>query len=540
MVRRVLARGIHLACLGLVVGLVAPTAGATPASDPGLLAAVAPVQTVFDGAAREVQLAITESTRDGTPDAARALHADLLAFVEGLGEDRSIASSASYREAALAALPAALSVAATLANLTEDIARLSTSGETCSHRVLTSTERADLEGSLASIQATGRALAQLAQQAPEGVDGRPLLDAAERLTTWSMPFQGFEGCTFMDADAPGAPPFLKVDLRPAVAWPTRAVQVRGVTSVGGPVRITAPALGWEGEAARDPDGSFRVTFTVPRSTQDGAFPVRAHVGNLTGMVNLTVIRAPSSLDVTGPLHSRIGGNVTVQIRLSSPLQEEIAKARILVDNGARPSVALANGTATLQLGLPREPGPLEVAFRFPGTGLVAGDETTYSVVVGEEPEGEEFAPPEKVDDPLLAYSLLTAFLLAFLSASWIVAMVRARRPPRLASRGPASPPPATSRAPRARALSSAETPPRTLVEVFSGLVRALRTARLVRPSMTAREMQPTLSRLGFELEDLVPAFEAARYGDRPEPTSWTRRLVAWTERARRRLREVAP
>lgn len=219
-------------------------------------------------------------------------------------------------------------------------------------------------------------------------------------------------------------------------------------------------------------------------------------------------------------------------------------------------VRLERGRGTMVVMLPENETSVDLGFTFAGDALVLGSYAEHRIRIlaaqapeletprvgqggaagrAEEPRVGGLAGPG--GDPIPALSILATFLVAFLLASWAVNRWREaqpRAPPRVRGADldlqPTIAPP----------IHRPEREASGLVAAFSAVVRALRRAHVVPASMTAREMRPTFARLGFDLDGLVPAFEASRYGGRPESPGWTGRAADWAGRAWTRLRGPSP
>lgn len=491
-----------LVAIAMALLLAAPFAHAQQ-----LQAALAPVQTAVDAAARVVDLAMREADRDGTPDEAARLRDALLAYADQLDRAWDLPESATYREEALAALPYVQEVSIAVASVPEAVGPLSRSGEQCGKRALTEDEHLALRTAEADLRGLSAQLDALALSAPQGVDASRLRAAADRLADWQLAYRGLPTC------ASTAPPrdFLTLTLQPATVWPTGTLRIHGATSLAGVVRLDAPALA----LARDVEvveGRFALLVEVPRDARLGVSNVTATLGALDATRNLTVAKAPATLEIEAPQRVLPGEAFTATLTLTSPARDPAAN--VTLEGAFARVVPLVDGRATLQLSAPDTPGRVELLAHYAGSDVARAADALVTVEVVPAfvlPAGDVDAEGSRL--PLVLG--LAALVAGLAATAWLLA----RRPRRA---GP------LARASRA-AHAPEEAAPVALVEMVARVHRRLRREGAIPPGATARES------LGADAEDVVDAFERVRYGDEPEKASWRERAARWFRDAWSRL-----
>lgn len=490
-----------LVAIAMALLLAAPFAHAQQ-----LQAALAPVQTAVDAAARVVDLAMTEADRDGTPDQAARLRDALLAYADQLDRAWDLPEGATYRDETLAALPYVQEVSIAVASVPDAVGPLSRSGEQCGNRALTEDEHLALRSAEADLRGLSARLDALALSAPDGIDASRLRAAADRLADWQLAYRGLPTCVST------APPrdFLTLTLQPSTVWPTGALRVHGATSLAGVVRLDAPGL----MLARDVEvveGRFAILVDVPRDARLGVSNVTATLGALNATRNLTVAKAPATLEIEAPARVLPGEAFTATLALTTPAGAP--ERNVTIEGAFARVVPLVDGRATLHLVAPDAPGRADLLARYEGDDVTRAAEALVTVEVVPAfllPTGDVDAQTSRVPI-VLGLAALAAGLAA---TAWILA----RRPRR---EGPISD---ASRA----APAPDEAAPVALVEMVARVHRRLRREGTIPPGATAREAIP-------DAEDVVAAFERVRYGDEPETPTWRERAARWFRDAWSRL-----
>ena len=516
----------------LLAALVAIPGAASQAQ---LRAALAPVQTAVDAATSIVGLAIDEAQRDGSPDQAMMLRDELLLYADALARAWELPEAATYGAEVEAALPYVQDVASAIAGVPEAVAPLSTAGETCARREISPGEDATLRASATTLAALAEELAGLAQRAPPGVETRELRGAAERLAGWHA------GVDLAACVVEGEPvPFLTLRARPTTIWPTGTLRIEGATSLPGPVRLIAPALGVDHELPGS--GRFALRVVVPEDAPLGVATLRASAGDLVAEANVTIERLRPQLDLTGPARVLPGASYVITVALTSRAPDLTANATVLVDGEP---VQLRGGRASLLREAPEELGTIVHGARYAGSAAVAPAEASLRIEVV---EANELAPPpaadeqlpDKAEEPperaLLSWILASAAarpllwaLLAALAVGLVVFLLLRRRRAPVVRTTPAVAASLIGEPSRATPQDAG------FVALLAALFRRLRERGKLPRGTTARESMPLLAEMGLDAEAIVGSFERVRYGDEPEAPSWRERAEAWLREARERL-----
>lgn len=524
--------------LFVAIGLVVIVALPPPAfAQDALRAAVAPGQTVVDAAARILRDTIWESERDGTPDVALATLADLDTFVAAMRGEWSLPARATHREAALAARDYAERVHAAVGgipNATSAIARAFASCAAAPGRV----DLGDARAAHALLELRTRHVLELADAPPAGIDATGLAASAAALDRWTEVYTTSERCEITPE------PYLRLHVAPTTSHPLGRVQVYGATNEGATVFLNSTPI--DLTASLDVlENRFGGEIALPADTPLGRVLIRATAGSLNATTTLIVALAPSNLAVYGPAEATPASNVTVTVRLTSPLRDRVASAQVRVTaEGDERSIALADGQGVVVLAAPAVPQTWRLRFDYLGDPIVAPASAALDVVVAVPtvPTSEPRTDPAREARPVLpgsawgwlwgAGSILALAGIVLVVARGVWAQRRSSPRERTAS---ARPPRESAGRPQLEDAAQPKPRAASLVGWFAWIVEGLRKTGQARPSETAREVVASLRQRGFDPGDLASAFEDARYGMKLEPPGALARMQTWADRAWRSL-----
>jgi hypothetical protein len=519
--RRPMRRAWTLLAIVALAWVPPPAAAATP-----LEAAVAPGQVVADAAALLLPMATREADRDGTPDAADALLAEIHAFVSDFSQP-VIPPEATYAAETLAALAYASEVAARLTGVPDAIGQVSTILHRCDVAEITPPEYATLAQQLGFLSGRLETLGSLAGAAPPGIRAGSFAQSIDETRAWLTGEREVRACKIAEEFivvqvkviplTPDAADALSFALFPAVAWPTAKVAISGrTTNASAPVRLESQALGLDVELGVNASGGFAHEIHLPETTPLGVLTFFLSQGNLTAQRTLNIVRAPARLDVVGPTRGYVNETLAYEVMLTSVIPERTRNATIRVVPGG--DVLLQDGHALTSVRTPQVRGELSVRFLFAGDDLVAPAEKALLLSIVPAP-----APPGRgIEQDGLDWIALAALgvlvLVVAAGAAW--RSWRARRPaPRLVT-------PAV-----ARAISAA--PPPSLVGLVGWIMAWLRGRGHARAGTTVREAAPRMVEHGLGGGVLVRRFEQIRYGPPQDARIDASLVSAWRRRAHR-------
>ncbi len=524
------------------------------AQDASFRAALSPVQSAVDGAGSLVTSAHYEPTRDGSPDEAFALRAQLDAFTATLSRDWSLPAQATYREQVLAALPYAREVFETVAPLPDNVGSAARLAATCDSRGSLSPAQARLLAQeVETVRAWGELIREVASRSPVGIDVTPLQQAADAVESWTASTKLLECASSVPE------PFITLRLIPAKSWPGGTVRAVGSTNMRGDVTLEASALSFSAQVPVT-RGAFSMPVPIPRETSFGTIPVTAAIGDVSATAMLEIVKAPSRIVLDGPSSVVPGAAFSIRARLISPLPDITDSATLTISGSGGGSVALARGAGTFPARAPDLPQRLTYTFTYAGTAIVAGAVETFTIEV-RTPETPAPTPPlpggsPPTPDPIQPTSpatrppilgippaqwrslasanwlwLLLAAILAVLVA--IIVAIRRFWPSAKGAIGGA--PVARSAPPISAAAAGITWVGRGIIAAFVALVHLLTRRGDVTPAMTAREVSARIEAKGVPVEGVVEAFERVRYGSKPEAATWADRMRTWAQDTWRRL-----
>lgn len=506
----------------LALATLPPPAGATSP----LEAAVAPGQVVADAAARVLTEATDEADRDGTPERANFLLAQMTEFAKDFTTP-VIPPEASYAAETLAAFAFATELTGRLAGVPDAIGQTSVILHSCDVGEITPPEFSALSQDLGLLTGRLETLASLAAAPPAGIHADELARAVDRTRAWLASERESRACKIADEfivvqvdviplelDPEDA---LAFALFPSVAWPTANMSITGrSTNASSPVRLEAPFIGLDFELPVDASGRFGGTFRLPLETPLGSQQIHLSQGGLTADRTITIMRAPSRLDVVGATRALVNETITYEVKLTSVIPERTRSATISVRPGE--DVMLESGRASVPFQMPQVRGDVSLRFTFAGDEVVASAERV--LIVSVVPAPPPIAPRIVRDD--LNWFVLVA--VAFLALAVLVAQAWRRR--RELARG---------RAPLIGAWATAIAtagPPNHLVGLVAWIMAWLRTRGRVRLGTTVREAAPIMVQQGLGGGSLVRAFEQIRYGPRQDARLDVVLVGEWRARAR--------
>ncbi|MBW3583331.1 MAG: DUF4129 domain-containing protein [Euryarchaeota archaeon] len=506
--------------------LPAPTTG--QASDDAVFA---PVQTVVDAVPLVVDLAITESHRDATPDEAERLVAQMRTYVSGFEED------VEWPDGTVAAgvpLKAALLYTQDLAFLSalvpRRVALVERTQAACEAWKDTATRSDvlrwsnDTHPSIIELSATVSSLERLLARPPVPIDDTPLRNALVRLETW-LDQEATETAMCLDELAARLAVELPKDLRlrvfPAESWPGARVRIIGgvLHARGGNITIDASTLGLDADLGVPARGAFLETIVVPLTTNLGPHEIRANYAGLTANATLLVDRIPVRLEVTAPSVVRTGTNVTLDVQVRPAVSSTLGSGDLFLSGAVNGTYRFSDHVLNLTVVAPLVPQVWNGTVRFNGTQLHTSAEADWSTTVEAPPAATP--PPARArgggnpipflyDTPVWVTIILGAIVLfaAWEGVVWLLAQSR-RRSDRQALEQDAA---------GAAYLAEGEIGPSSplrlssLVALFVALHAWLLKRGVLHPSDTARDMGDYLRRWNPHIRRDVQAFEAVRYG----------------------------
>lgn len=503
----------------------------------------APVQLLLDQWPTLMQLAIDEATLDGSPDDATELARQMRAFFahfQGQPEwpNNAVASTTNAR-AIFDRVDAILDVAHRTPDAVASLARVDARCIESRGVATLDSARAWWNAGAASagdIDFFARDMQALADSLPAPLEVGPVHLGLNALVSWLHATAiTLEECveTLLivlgeKAEAYALGPLLggndssadRAKLRfsvvPSTVHYDQTVRISGVVKgAPGSNPILDSSLGWNGAFETRLGGFFEGTYTVPLNAQVGPHTVTVRAGSLSDQALITVIKAPTYLQVQAPSQVQPNETISVHARATSPflLPEN---AVLLINNDVGPATGFsistkapateANLTFTIQYAgdVHHESATQTVTVRVRNPELVAPDaESIWDILDKEQWYGPTEDPGGAGGFGFQAAPRETGGLLVLAAALLLFAIgdaaLSARRTPATFD----EPTPVPGRMAW----------PRGFLRAFAAFAAFLIRIRAIRGGATARDVGRYLSERGIQSDAVVKDFEEVRYAN---------------------------